>query len=140
VQAEAVNLSGRVGSLVFVLMLSTLGFSTGCSSKCGASCGSGVVVWWKPGAVPRASSYRLCVNDTCEKVRPGTRGAAGRYNSVSPASATADRTVAVRLELLDATGAPTKRFTGGGTKTGQCCAVVELQAEPDGRLVVAHSD
>ena len=32
------------------------------------------------------------------------------------------------------------RPKGGGKKTGQCCAGIELHAEPDGRLVVAQSD
>lgn len=134
------GLAARVGSLVFVLIASTLGFGAvaGCDGGCGTvDCSSGVMVWWSPGQVPTAPAYRLCVNERCESVVPARAGNAGQYLSVAPRSATGDLDVRVRFELLDARGTPTKSFGGGGKKTGRCCKGISLRVQDDA-LVVAE--
>jgi hypothetical protein len=115
----------------------TGGAVTGCDDACATSCGTGVIVWWSPGDVPKAARYRLCVNGVCEPVKASAIGNAGQYLHVSPEDAAADRDVVVRFEAQNAAGESITSYDGTGEKDGDCCPGVSFRVDPDGTLVVA---
>jgi hypothetical protein len=95
-------------------------------------------VWWRPDEIPSASTYRLCIDDSCEPVEPRRVGRAREILEVEPAGASGDKHVTVRLELLDSRGQVVEVFRGEGDKSGGCCPFIGFRAA-DGALTVDSS-
>jgi hypothetical protein len=97
--------------------------------------GNGVQVRWIPRDLPRAATYRLCVDGSCKPVRPRILYGDNAHTIavVAPAS---ERDVRVRLELFDASGREMTSFEGEGRRSGTCCPFVSFRPTSSGSLVV----
>lgn len=121
-------------AVVLVLLALPGAAVAGCADDCSVDCGSGVIVRWRPGDVPEAPGYRLCVNGACESVVPAQGYAHSPDLSVAPAVATGDDEVEALLEAVGADGVPVASFAGFGSKDGRCCPSIVFRVR-GGRLV-----
>lgn len=126
----------RLRSLAaLAVIVSTVGIGTACESCGDVNCGAGLIVWWRPNAVPEGD-YELCIDSQCEPVDVQSQQG---LSLVEPSSAGAGEGQTVTLSVTTPDGSVTQ-YSGSGSLRGRCCEAIILQAGMPGQLLDEQFD